>query len=274
VSHIAREFVKLRFQKRTYIGLAGLFIVPFLVAIAMRFSGGPRGGGGSGGNDQEFFFNALTTNGFYVALGALFALSTFLLPLLAAMVGSQTVAGEAENGTLRTVLMQPVRRGAVLTAKWAVANLYIGIGLLVLMIGSFIAGGAIFGLKPLTLVSGGTVGVGHAIGLTIAAHLIVLMGMAAVVSVAVVFSTLTNSGLTAIGAAMGLVIIMLILGNLSYFDFLQPYFFTSHFSAWINIFRDPVNWGPIRDALINFAVWIGGMTGIAWLIFRRKDILS
>ena len=98
--------------------------------------------------------------------------------------------------------------------------------------------------------------------------------MAAVVSLALVFSTLTNSGLTAVAAAMVLVIVMLILGSLSVFDYLRPYLFTSHFSAWIDLFRDPITWGPIRDALINFAVWIGGMTGIAWLIFRRKDILS
>jgi ABC-2 type transport system permease protein len=98
--------------------------------------------------------------------------------------------------------------------------------------------------------------------------------MATVVSLALVFSTLTNSGLTAVAAAMVLVIIMLILGGLSVFDFLKPYLFTSHFGAWINLFRDPIAWDPIRDALINFAVWIGATTGLAWLFFRRKDILS
>ena len=98
--------------------------------------------------------------------------------------------------------------------------------------------------------------------------------MAAVVSLAVALSTLTNSGLTAMAGSLVLVIIMLILGNLSVFDFLRPYLFTSHFMAWMEFFAKPVDWAPVRDAFINFAVWSVGMTGIGWFVFRRKDILS
>ena len=271
MSHISREFVKIRAQKRTYFGLAGLFVVPFIFTIAMRLSDPPDHSEAAGGG---FFIDQIASNGLYVALGSLFALSTFLLPLLAAMSGSQTIAGEAENGTLRTVLMQPVRRGTLLAAKWSVANLYIAIGLLVLLAGSFIAGGAIFGFKSMVLISGPPAGIGHAIGLIFAAYVFVLIAMAAIVSLALVLSTLTNSGLTAVAGAMVLVIIMLILGNLGPLAFLRPYLFTNHFTAWVNLFRDPIYWDPIRDALINFAVWIGAMTGLAWLIFRRKDILS
>lgn len=271
MSHISREFVKILLQKRTYFGWAGLFLVPFLITVAMRLSSGGPPDPEQGGPQ---FFNFIESNGLYVAVASLFALVTFLLPLLASMSGSQTIAGEAENGTLRTVLMQPVRRGSVLLAKWMVANLYIAIGLVILAVGSLIAGGAIYGLKPMILLSGQAVGVGESIWLIFLAYLFVLVGMAAVVSLAMAFSTLTNSGLTAVAAALVLVIIMLILGSLSVFDFLRPYLFTTHFDAWMNFFRQPVVWAPIRDALINFAVWSVGMTGIAWLIFRRKDILS
>jgi ABC-2 type transport system permease protein len=274
MSHITREFVKILFQKRTYFGWAGLFVVPFLVTLAMRLSGGPHGHDDPDSMGGEIFFSLIASNGLYVALGSLFALSAFLLPLLAAMSGSQTIAGEAENGTLRTVLMQPVRRGAVLMAKWVVANLYVAIGLLVLLAGSLIAGGAVFGFKPMVLLSADVAGVGRSLGLIVSAHLFVLVGMAAVVSLAVLFSTLTDSGLTAVAAAMVLVIIMLILGSLQVFDFLRPYLFTSHFGAWTGFFYDPVDWEPIRNALINFVAWIVVTTGIAWLIFRRKDVRS
>jgi ABC-2 type transport system permease protein len=274
VSHIGREFVKILFQKRTYFGWVGLFVVPFLITVAMRLS---NGGGGHMGPDQqgpEFYFDLIESNGLYVAIGSLFALSAFLLPLLASMAGSQTIAGEAEKGTLRTVLMQPVRRGALLLAKWFVANLYVAIGLVILAVGSLIAGGSFYGLKPMMLFTGQAVSVGESIWLVFLAYAFVLVGMAAVVSLALALSTLTDSGLTAMAAGLVLVIIMLILGSLSVFDFLRPYLFTSHFDAWINLFSKPIDWGPIRDALITFVVWIAGMTGIAWLIFRRKDILS
>ncbi len=145
MSHISREFVKILLQKRTYFGWAGLFILPFLITVAMRLSNegppSPEQGG------PEFVY-LITDNGSYVALASLFALVSFLLPLLASMSGSQTIAGEAENGTLRTVLMQPVQRGTLLMAKWFIANAYIAIGLFILAVASFIAGGAFFGLNP------------------------------------------------------------------------------------------------------------------------------
>jgi len=275
VNHVYREFFKLLFQKRTYFGWVGLFIVPFLITIAIRLSDG--GGPQHGDPDQQgmdFFFNFIESNGLYIAVISLFALAAFLLPLLASMAGSQTVAGEAEKGTLRTVLMQPVRRGALLMAKWFVANIYVAIGLVILAVASIIAGGAFFGLNPMLLFSGQTVGVGESVWLIFLSYAFVWFGMMAVVSVSVALSTLTDSGLTAMAAGLALVIVMIILGNLPVFDFLQPYLFTSHFDAWTNLFNDPVDWGPIRDALINFVVWIVGMTGIAYLIFRRKDILS
>jgi ABC-2 type transport system permease protein len=275
VSHIGREFTKLLFQKRTFFGWAGVFVVPFIITVAIRFSHeAGRQPAGPSQQDPGFFFNLIGSNGLYVAVGALFALSTFLLPMIASMAGSQTIAGEAERGTLRSVLMQPVRRGSVLLSKWFVANLYIAVCLIVLAAGSFIAGGSIYGLKPMILMTGQVVSVGKGLWLVFLAYAYILVAMAAVVSVAVALSTLTDSGLAAMAAGLALVIIMLILGNLSVFAFLKPYLFTSHFEDSIQFFRSPIDWVPIRNGLINFAVWIVGMTGVAWLIFRRKDILS
>jgi ABC-2 type transport system permease protein len=275
VSHIGREFVKILHQKRTYFGWIGLFLVPVLITVITRFVGDD--GGGQGAPDQQagdFVFSLITSNGLYVAMGTLFVMTAFLLPLLASVSGSQTIAGEAEKGTLRTVLMQPVHRGTLLLAKWFVANLYVAIGLALMGLGSLIAGGAIFGVKPLILLTGGTVGVAESIWLLVLAYAFVLIAMMAVVSLCVALSTLTDSGLTAMAAGMVLVIIMIVLGNLPVFDFMKPYLFTSHFNTWTEFFNRPIDWDPIRDALINFVVWIVGMTGIAWLIFRRKDILS
>jgi ABC-2 type transport system permease protein len=275
MSAIRREFLKTLFQKRTYIGWGGLFLVPFLITLAFRFSsGGPQGGRGGAPDTGEQIFQQIRTNGMWVSMAALLALSTFLLPLLSSMSGSYTIAGEAENSTLRTMLMQPIRRGTFLMSKWFVANAYVAIGLVIMGVAALIAGGSVFGLHPITLFSSQTVGVGHALGLTAASYAFVLVAMITVVSLAVFFSTLTNSSLTAVAAALVLVIIMEALQAFTVFDFLQPYLFTSHFAAWTNLFRSPVVWGPIIKALINFAVWIVGMTGLAYLRFRRKDILS
>lgn len=271
MGHIYREFIKILFQKRTYFGWAGLFLVPFIIAAAMRLSQEGPPAPEQGGPP---FIHLIELNGLYVAPAALLALASFLLPMLASMAGSQTIAGEAEKGTLRTILMQPVRRGSILLAKWFVANVYIALGLLILLAGSLAAGGVFYGLKPMMLLTGQTVGVAEGLWLTFLAYLFVLAGMAAVVSLGVALSTLTDSGLTAMAAGLVLVIIMLILGSLSVFDFLRPYLFTSHFDAFTNLFARPIDFVPLGKALANFAAWTIGMTLIAWVIFRKKDILS
>jgi ABC-2 type transport system permease protein len=275
MSHIRREFVKTLFQKRTYIGWGGLFIIPFLFMLAFRFSNAGTGGGRGGAPDVgEQIFTQIRHNGIYLIVAALLAMATFFLPLLSSMSGSYTVAGEAENGTLRTMLMHPIRRGTFLMSKWFVANLYVAIGLLILGLAALIAGGSVFGLGPVKLFTGQDVGVWHALGLAVASYAFVFVGMMCVVSLAVMFSTLTNSSLTAVAGALVLVIIMEALQAFSVFDFLQPYLFTSKFGQWTNFLDSPVPWSPIIKALINFVVWIVGTTGIGYLRFRRKDILS
>ncbi len=64
----------------------------------------------------------------YVPLASLAVLIPFMLPLAAAMVGGYMIAGEAELGTLRIILLRPVRRGAMLLTKWAAAMLYLAFG--------------------------------------------------------------------------------------------------------------------------------------------------
>jgi ABC-2 type transport system permease protein len=276
MSSIRREFVKMLFQKRTYIGWIGLFIIPFLIMLAFRFSNGGPGGGQGGGTPDigEQIFSQVRSNGLYLIVAALLAMATFFLPLLASMAGSYTIAGEAESGTLRTMLMQPTRRGSFLMSKWFVANLYVAICLLILGVAALIAGGSVFGLNPIALFTGQEVGVWHALGLTTASYAFVFVGMMCVVSLAVLFSTLTNSSLTAVAGALVLVIVMEALQAFSVFHFLQPYLFTSKFSEWTNFLSSPVQWTPVIKAFINFAVWIVGTTGLAYWRFRRKDILS
>src|SRR5680860_498105 len=229
MSNIRREFYKMLFQKRTYIGWAGLFIVPFLITVAVRLS--IAGQHGSEGPEAQLI-QLLRGNGLFAAVAALGMLASFFLPLLASMSGSYTIADAAESGTLRTVLIAPVCRGRLLLSKWLVANLYMAIGMALMGVASLIIGSAIFGVHPMQLLSGGaTIGIGQGLLRIAASYAFILVGMAAVVSLATLFSTLANSSLTAVFGALVLVIVMQVLGSFSVFDFLEPYLITSHFDA-------------------------------------------
>ena len=212
-------------------------------------------------------------NGLYVPPAALAIMSVFLFPLAAAMVGGFMIAGEAEAGTLRTMLVRPVRRGAVLLSKWATAVIYLGVVMLLVALVGLLAGWAFFGIKPMLLL-GGEANVWQALLLILLAFLFELACMACVISIALLFSTLTDSSLVAAVVTIAITLVVQIVLQFNYLKGLRPYWFMNHFDGWYKLFQRPVDMKPIRDGLIAFAVYSAVPTALAYLRFRRKDITS
>ena len=263
------EFVKILFQRRTYVGWASLLAVPLLIVLALALSNAkPAAGQGPP------FFAAITNNGIFVPLAAVGALSLFLLPLVAAMAGAYPLAGEAETGTLKTWMSRPVGRASVLFSKWGVAILFVIVGMVLVAVGGLVGGWLVFGVHPLTTLSGTTIGIAAGLWRIVLANLLILAALLCVISLALLMSTLTNSSLTAAIGAMVVFVVLTILNGFSYFDFMKPYTFTSYDLAFVDLFRDPIVWAPIRNALLTYGATVAGLLGVAWLIFRRKDILT
>ena len=263
------ELTKLFAQKRSYVGWAGLLIVPLLMALAIYLNRhNPHRDNGPGG-----LILLASKDGLLMPVAAITLLSGFLLPLLASMVGSYQLAGEAETGTIKTWLMHSISRGGVILSKWGVAIIYVIIGLVLVAAGGFVAGALAFGLHAPTLLTGQTVSVTHGLWLTALSYLYVLAGVICVLSLALLFATFTNSSLTAAIGALVVVIVMNILGAFSYFDFLKPYLFTSYGDGWQDLFTRPMVWTTIVKGIITFGAYITFFTSAAWLRFRRKDIL-
>jgi ABC-2 type transport system permease protein len=266
---LRREWTKLLYQRRSYLIWGGAFAIPFLIALALYLAkADPHGG------DGPLFFARVTSNGMYVALAALSALLPFLLPMAAAMVAGYMIAGEAELGTLRIVLLRPVRRGSFILAKWTMAMVYLAVGFGLMLVGGLLFGGIFFGLHPMITLSGTTVSLWHGLGLVVLCCLYGLAAMACIVSLALLFSTVTDSSLTALIATIVIYIVVQVLIAFSYFDWLRPWMFPNYFLEYLNFFRDPIYWTPILKGLASFAAWSGGFTVLAWLLFRRKDVLS
>jgi ABC-2 type transport system permease protein len=217
--------------------------------------------------------NLAMHNGLLMPIAAITLLSGFLLPLLAAMVGSYQLAGEAETGTMKTWLMHSISRGGVVVSKWGVAIIFVAIGLILVAVGAFAAGALAFGLHAPTLLTGQTVSMAHGLELTALSYLYVMAGVICVLSLALLFATFTNSSLTAAIGALVVVIVMNILGAFSYFDFLKPYLFTSRIDAWQGLFSQPVESSPILKGVLVFVIYTAVLLIAAWLKFRRKDIL-
>jgi ABC-2 type transport system permease protein len=266
---LRREWTKLLFSRRTYVIWAGLLAIPFMITLALKLADSPPEHG-----EGPEFLSRVVGNGLYVPLASLAALLPFFLPLAAIMVASYMLAGEAELGTLRIVLLRPVDRGAMVLAKWVTAILYLSVGLLIVVAGGLVFGGLFFGLEPMVTLSGSTVSVAEGTGLILLTALFALAAMACMVSLALLFSAVTDSSLTALIVTVVLYVVIQLLVSFSYFAWLEPYVFPTYFNDYINLFRDPIAWRPIGEALLVFGLWSAGLTTAAWLLFRRKDVLS
>jgi hypothetical protein len=50
--------------------------------------------------------------------------------------------------------------------------------------------------------------------------------------------------------------------------------FPHYLTEFLNFFRDPIYWRPILKGLGIFALWSAVPAFAAYLVFRRKDVLS
>jgi ABC-2 type transport system permease protein len=267
---LRREWIKLLFQRRTYLIWGGAAVIPFLISLAIHFSRDQGGGGGGG----PAFLDKVLGNGMYVPLASLAVLIPFMLPLAAAMVGGYMIAGEAELGTLRIILLRPVRRGSMLLTKWAAAMLYLAFGAVILFASGLLFGWLFFGLHPMVTLSGSTVSIAHGLGLTLLVYLFGLAAMSTMVSLALLCSVVTDSSLTALIVTVVIYIAINIVIAFSYFAWLRPWVFPSYYTEFLNFFRDPIYWRPVVKGIENFAAWSVGLTVAAYFLFRRKDVLS
>ena len=263
------ELAKVLHQKRTYLGWIGLVLVPVIViaAGALQKPRPPDPG-------DPPFVTHVGQNGLLVMLAALYALASFLLPIIAAMGGASSVASEAEAGTLRTWLTRPVSRTGVLLTKWATAVLYALAGAALVAVVALVAGVAAFGLRPVVTLSGTTLGPRHALVLIAVAYLLVVAGAVCSLTLALLVSTLTDSSLTAATVAIAVFTVLAVLNAFSVFDFMKPYTYSTYRLTFVNLFRSPIYWQPIRRALVDYGVTVGALLTVAWLVFGRKDVLT
>jgi ABC-2 type transport system permease protein len=268
---LRREWIKLLFQRRSYLIWAGWALIPFLISLAVKLAGSANNGGDQGGPQ---FLDRIFNNGMYVALASVAAMLPFLLPMAAAMVAGYMIAGEAELGTLRIILLRPVRRGALLGVKWSAAMVYLVVGVVFMLASGLLFGELFFGLKPMVLLSGTTVSVAHGLWLILLACLYGLAAMSVIVSLALLISVISDSSLTALITTIAIYIIIQIVIAFSYFAWLRPWMFPAYFEGFINLLRDPIYWRPILKGLLAFALWDGAFMALAYVLFRRKDVLS
>src|SRR5215213_4838150 len=148
---LAVELGKLLTRPRTWLTVALLSGLPVVVGIFLRTSGvGPRPGQGPA------LLTDVLTNGTLFPAAALALILPVFLPVATAVIAGDTIAGEANAGTLRYLLVRPVSRSWLLFSKLVTVVVFVFLAVVVVAGIGFFAGATLFGLEPVTSVSGST----------------------------------------------------------------------------------------------------------------------
>ncbi|MET9590829.1 ABC transporter permease [Streptomyces sp. NPDC006516] len=258
---------------RTLALLGVLAAVPVLIGIAVRIEtgdgsqGGPGGGGGG-----PAFLSQVTNNGLFLVFAALSATLPVFLPMAVGVIAGDSVAGEAGAGTLRYLLVAPAGRTRLLLAKYASVLVFCLLATLVVAASALATGALLFPVGEVTTISGTRIGFGDGLLRAGLIAVVVAVSLGGFAALGLFVSTLTNSGIAAMAATVGVLVTVQILDAMPQLDAIHPYLFPHYWLSFTDLLRDPVYWDEMVRNLGLQAIYAAVFGSAAWARLTTKDI--
>lgn len=269
-SRLLRSELRLVFgRRRNQVLLVGLALVPLLLGTVLFVT---RDSALSGQGPS--FVGQVTGNGLFLVIAALFLCLPILLPLCIGIASGDAVAGEAQAGTLRYLLVVPVPRTRLLTVKAVAALAFAGAAVLAVAVTGLVVGAAYFGLHDVTLLSGGSVPVGEGVLRVAGVVAYVALSLTGLVAVGLFFSTLTEVPVGAMAATVVVAIVSTVLDSLPQVSAIHPGLLTHHWFDFAEFLRIQVDWGVLGGGLLVQVAWVAVFGSLAWARFTTADVTS
>ena len=263
------ELGKLVRRPRTWLTIGLLAGLPVIVGIFLRTTRvGPRPGQGPA------LLTDVLTNGTLFPAAALALILPIFLPVATAVIAGDTISGEANAGTLRYLLVRPVSRSWLLFSKLVTVVVFVFLAVILVAVVGLVAGAVLFGLEPVTSVSGSTLSTADIVVRTALTILYVAVSMLGLASIAVFASTRTDSPLAAALAALATFVTSQVLDLIDAARVIRPYLPTHYWLSFIDLFRDPILWHGIGRGFALQVAYIVIFLGAAWASFATKDVTS
>jgi ABC-2 type transport system permease protein len=247
------ELRKLRYQKRTYLGLGAAALVPILFVVAVQFRHHRAGGG-------------------VFPLVILLFGAIWLFPLITALVAGDIFASEDHNGTLKTVLTRSLERWQIFAGKALTALTYAIVAIAIDGTVAVIAGSIESGFHSVQTLSGTIVSAPKGLELVYLSLLVYLIPIATVVCIGLLLSTITRNSAAAVVGTLMISLLFQLIGVLPGLSATQPYLLSTQFNAWQGLLRQPIDWSPIVRAAWVCALYGLPALGTAFLVFLRRDV--
>lgn len=259
---------------RTLALLGVLALIPVLVGIAVRIETGGGGTAGGDGGEGPPFISQITNNGLFLVFTSLMVTLPFFLPMTVGVIAGDSVAGEANAGTLRYLLVAPAGRLRLLCVKYASILVFCLAATLVVASFALATGAVLFPLGDVTLLSGTTVPFSEGLLRALAIAAAVALSLTGLAALGLFISTLTDSGIAAMAATVGLLLMVQIVDTIPQLDAVHPYLFTHHWLSFADLLRDPVYWDELVKNFGLQALYAGVFGSAAWARFTTRDVTA
>jgi ABC-2 type transport system permease protein len=278
LKNIYNEFIKILAKPRSYIGIGALTLLICIILFAMKADGSSFISFVTSSFEQTLSFNGTILNGNLIAFIILQMLIVHI-PLLVALVTGDLISGEAAMGTVRMLATKPISRTKIVISKFIAGAVYTFILTLWLIFLSLFVSKFIFGSGDLIVLNSEDLvilkeqDILWRYGLS---FMVAFLSLLTVSSVSICFSAFAENSIGPIVSTMAVIILFTIIGSMevSVFQNIKPFLFTTHMASWRSFFEDPVPYSKIFNSIIILVVHNVILVSIAIFKFNKKDITS
>ena len=262
------ELVRQLRRRRVQLVLGFLVLLPWILWAAFEF------GTDASGNRSGGFVDLATSSAPNFVVFVLFAVSSFLLPMIVALFFGDTIASEASWSSLKYLLAMPVPRHRLMRQK-AIASGLLSFSAIVLLPAVALLVGVIFyGTGEAVSPTGDAISFQDALlallftVLYLSVHLLWVAGLALFLTVS------TDAPLGAVGGTVLVAILSSILDQITALEGLRNYLPTHYAFAWSDLISTDIDWSNMAAGAFS-AVAYGAILGLlAARRFRTKDVTS
>jgi len=286
------ELFKIFRRPRTYIPFGAIAAMVLIIQLGLKFDGRSY---------LELMMSSLSDS-FYIPynmimngyLVAFVILNTLLIqvPLLVALVAGDTIAGEANMGTLRLLVSRPFSRTQLMLVKFGASVIYTVLLLVWMAILALFLSMLLFGTNDMLIARNNVmeqIRASDVLWRYIAAFGYATVALSTVAALAFLLSVFAENSIGPIVSTISIVIVLTILSEMRiplYDNTVKPWLFTSHMLAWKGFFYSRSNGegaaipgtvenlpAILRSLGILLAYIVAFVAAAIW-VFKKKDILS
>jgi ABC-2 type transport system permease protein len=262
------ELIRQLRRRRVQMMLGFLVLLPWILWAAFEF------GTDSRANRSGGFVDLATSSAPNFVVFVLFAVSSFLLPMIVALFFGDTIASEASWSSLKYLLAMPIPRHRLMRQK-AIASGLLSLFAIALLPAVALGVGVIFyGAGEAVSPTGDAISFGDSMlallftVLYLAVHLLWVAGLALFLTVS------TDAPLGAVGGTVLIAILSSILDQITALEGLRNYLPTHYAFAWSDLISTDIDWSNMAAGAFSSVTYAAIFGLLAARRFRTKDITS